>query len=637
MEVCSVASTRMATLIPSFSSCAQKMTSGERRFARRLEGKLEDDYLLWYDVPIGPKKLHPDFIVLHPSRGLFILEVKDWKLDYIQRVTHGEVDLLTPDGLKTLKNPLQQARGYALEIKQLLEKDGKLVRSAGRYQGSLLCPYAYGVVLSNITREAFESVPALGQVLDAHVVICQDEFLESVDAGMFQERLWGMSHYDFGSTLSCEQIDRIRWHFFPELRISAQQLSLFEDDVSDRVPVGCQVPDILQIMDLQQEQLARSLGDGHRVIHGVAGSGKTLILAYRAQYLAESIDKPILALCFNVSLASRLKGIIEARGLGQQVVVRHFHGWCRDLLQRYRIGHPDRARYQGVAYTEQLVQSVIAAVEQQQIPSGLYGAVMIDEGHDFQPTWFKLVTQMVDSQTNSLLVLYDDAQNLYSKRQKRQFSFKRVGIQAQGRTTILRVNYRNPMEVLSLAYAFAKEVMEPSGEAASDLPILVQPETAGRRGAIPELIHLPSFAQETVYLAKRIQQLHDRGMPWNDMAIVYRSKFMGERIAAQFQRSGIPIEWINRDSKSRYYQPDAKSVKLLTMHSSKGLEFPVVCIPGLGYLPHQKGEPKDEARLFYVAMTRAMERLILTSHRASEYVQRLEAGLQAITNYYSGN
>ncbi|MDB9440270.1 nuclease-related domain-containing protein [Sphaerospermopsis kisseleviana CS-549] len=60
------------------------MTSGERRLAQRMEEKLDDDYLLWYDVPIGKKQLHPDFIVLHPSRGLFILEVKDWKLDKIK-------------------------------------------------------------------------------------------------------------------------------------------------------------------------------------------------------------------------------------------------------------------------------------------------------------------------------------------------------------------------------------------------------------------------------------------------------------------------------------------------------------------------------------------------------------------------
>ena len=58
----------MATLIPALGSCLSRMTSGEKRLAERLEQKLEDDYLLWYDVPIGPKQTHPDFVVLRPRR-----------------------------------------------------------------------------------------------------------------------------------------------------------------------------------------------------------------------------------------------------------------------------------------------------------------------------------------------------------------------------------------------------------------------------------------------------------------------------------------------------------------------------------------------------------------------------------------
>jgi hypothetical protein len=63
------------------------MTSGERQVAQRLEDKLEQDYLLWYDVPVGQKRLHPDFILLHPQRGLIVLEVKDWKLTTSSRST----------------------------------------------------------------------------------------------------------------------------------------------------------------------------------------------------------------------------------------------------------------------------------------------------------------------------------------------------------------------------------------------------------------------------------------------------------------------------------------------------------------------------------------------------------------------
>lgn len=49
------AKTDVAALIPAIGACAGRMTAGERRLAERLEQKLDDDYLLWYDVPVGPK------------------------------------------------------------------------------------------------------------------------------------------------------------------------------------------------------------------------------------------------------------------------------------------------------------------------------------------------------------------------------------------------------------------------------------------------------------------------------------------------------------------------------------------------------------------------------------------------------
>lgn len=127
----------MATLIPAIGTCASRMTSGERRLAERLEHKLEDDYLLWYDVPIGPKQTHPDFVVLHPRRGALILETKDWRLDTIRKATREYFEII-PDGhVKAVMNPLAQARHCAIQVVNALERDPQLVQAGGRHQGKL--------------------------------------------------------------------------------------------------------------------------------------------------------------------------------------------------------------------------------------------------------------------------------------------------------------------------------------------------------------------------------------------------------------------------------------------------------------------------------------------------------------------
>jgi Nuclease-related domain len=118
------------------------MTSGERRLAQRLEDKLEEDYLVWYDVPVGHKRLHPDFILLHPQWGLIVLEVKDWKLETLRQVNPQTVTLLTAEGEKTVRNPLEQARGYALELAKMLEQDPLLVQQDEDHQGKLAFPYS---------------------------------------------------------------------------------------------------------------------------------------------------------------------------------------------------------------------------------------------------------------------------------------------------------------------------------------------------------------------------------------------------------------------------------------------------------------------------------------------------------------
>ena len=84
-------------------------------------------------------------------------------------------------------------------------------------------------------------------------------------------------------------------------------------------------------------------------------------------------------------------------------------------------------------------------------------------------------------------------------------------------------------------------------------------------------------------------------------------------------------------SETDAYDSRADRVALMTLHAAKGLEFPVVFIVGCeeGLLPYLRpGEATDieeERRLFYVGLTRAQRKLVLTHARTRFlYGQRKE-------------
>ncbi|VUD56328.1 ATP-dependent DNA helicase Rep [Thalassocella blandensis] len=609
----------MAEIIPGLTrEVLSRMTSGEKRLAQRLKDLLEDDYLCWYDIPLGRKQRYPDFIILHPGRGLLFLEVKDWKPSSVKKINKEQVELHTEQGLKTVPNPFVQVRQYAFNGINLLQRD-PLLQAEGQYQGKLVMPYGWGVVFTSITRSQIEkSIPEEHRqnLLPDHLTLYKDEMTDAVDAESFQERLWGMFNYRFPEKLTVPQINRIRWHLFPEVRINAPvQASFLDDPLSEEVPTIEQIPEIVRIMDIQQEQLARSLGEGHRVIHGVAGSGKTLILGYRAQLLAQTSNKPVLILCFNTTLAAKLRSFIVAKGISEQVQVYHFHDWCGLQLKTYHV-----AVAQGEAsYWEREVTSVIDAVDKEQIPRAQYGAVLIDEGHDFEAEWLKLVVQMIDPDSNSLLLLYDDAQSIYKKKSGLGFTLSSVGIQAVGRTSILRLNYRNTREILDFAYRFAKDFFTDS--ASSDDFHVIEPEAAGTSGAKPVVHQLQKWQQEVEYCVECLQAWHKQGMEWRDMGVIYVAGYQGKAVSLALKQAGIPNLWMASKNYKKSYDPMIDRVNVLTIQSSKGLEFNGVVMVGLGQL--KQDDLARDAKLLYVGMTRAQRELHLCMSAANAICDRI--------------
>ncbi len=605
----------MATFLSSPLGSGAHSSSGEKRLASRFSELLEDDYLCWYDVGIGSKYQHPDFILLHPGRGLLVLEVKDWS---IESIVEAKPDFFAIDcgtGRKMQANPIEQARQYVHVVVNLLKSDPALIHpSDDAFAGQLTFPWGYGVVLTNITRRQLNS-SGLSSVLPARLVLCKDEMTESADPEDFQKRLWDMFNVRFSSKFTLPQVERIRARLFPEIRVSRNLLH-----VEHASPNEKEAPDTLdlRIMDLQQEAVARSLGEGHRIIHGVAGSGKTLILAYRCELLARTFAKPILVLVYNKALAAWLSHQIATRGLADRVSVRTFHAWCVDQLTLYHVPKPES---EAQAFYQDLVATVIHAVDKGQIPRAQYGALLIDEGHDFEPDWLRLAVQMLDPETNSLLLLYDDAQSIYGTHRSKSFTFRSVGISAPGRTKILRRNYRNTDEILACASAFARDLLSPRDADEDGVP-LVSPEPSGRKGPRPRFSETQSVQEEAKCILRELRRLRTQGTPWREMGVVYTAPFIAEEVVGALERANIPFEWL-KDTKSKRFDPRRDCVRVMTAQSSKGLQYRVGVVAGIGHWPWR--DATEEARLVYVAVTRATDELVITSSKKSVFSERLKA------------
>ena len=605
----------MAILIPSLGF-AHFDTRGELRLAERLKDFLEENAVVWHNLPVGPRSRHPDFIIAHPASGLLVLEVKDWRLESIVAADKTKVELLTSRGIVRESNPLEQARKYTLEVVRTLERDGQLLFPAGhRFMGKSIVPFGFGAVFTNITRRQFDQTD-LKEVFAEHLCVFKDEMTEGANPEEFRSRLWRMVYPRLGELLSMPQFDRLRALLFPEIRIRQIALPLDEPiapDPSDRT---------LAVMDMHQEQIARSLGEGHRIIRGVAGSGKTLILAFRAEYLARGATRPVLILCYANGIAGRLEDAMQARGVEHRVQVLTFHGWCYRMLRTYGIPAPSERDYPD--YAERLaasVSEVVKAVDQGHIPMEQYDAVLIDEAHDFEPQWLALAARMVNPRTKALMVVYDDIQAIYKGRERPVW--KQLGIEATGRTTVLKVNYRNTAQIVAFARRFASDVIGAPGTTADDEHPVLLPEDAGRQGLAPDVRQCVSIDAEAHCVAEWILGRRKAGYEWPQMACLYPEHWIGERVAQILTRHEVPIDMVknnrNRVSTKRV------AVRLLSMHTAKGLEFPCVAIAGLGLLGRHGEAIEECVRLTYVGVTRATHEALLTYSSESALVQRLIA------------
>jgi DNA helicase-2/ATP-dependent DNA helicase PcrA len=276
-------------------------------------------------------------------------------------------------------------------------------------------------------------------------------------------------------------------------------------------------------------------------------------------------------------------------------------------------------------------------------PPGEWGLVLADELQDFSALQLDFLLRQ--AQRAPLTVIGDPDQSVYGFRGARAEIFADLAFKRPELTTMeLTGNYRSNAHICQLA-----EVARPSPRGDGPPRRCVFP---GPSRKIARLT-FPDSRQEARFVAHRLREslgVLDLGqdgrasrerdaipnLSLGETAIVFRWRSQAQEIAHALDEEGLAWQLAGEEEVTAADGLDFKAdkVSLLTIHAAKGLEFRLVFLVGLeeGLFPEIRDngrEPLDEreeARLFYVALTRARERLYLTRAMKRRHFGRLLSG-----------
>ncbi len=257
-----------------------------------------------------------------------------------------------------------------------------------------------------------------------------------------------------------------------------------------------------------------------------------------------------------------------------------------------------------------------------------YTHAIIDESQDLTRSQLLFLKYIYNEKDySSICFIADTAQNIYPQSWIGSGqSFASIGFSMQGRSYSLSKNFRTTTQISQAAYSLIEDctdIVEDDN--------FVKPSLIDKQGKYPICKEFDGESKQAEFLVQEILKLKDK-YSMGDIAIIGRFKRQLNFIQEKLKNNGIACAYFS-DKEDEF---ESKSIKLVTMHSIKGLEFPLVFIIGLNddvmpfFTEHDSGakyeEEIKERKLLYVGMTRATETLyLLSSSRPSRFISDISS------------
>ncbi|MGE6795309.1 UvrD-helicase domain-containing protein [Psychrobacter okhotskensis] len=581
----------------------QPLEEGELKFIEYLDENLHKNWEIYIQPHLNG--LCPDVVILNPTVGIGVFEVKNWNLEsmnyFLKEDSYGMNQLQAINNLgvkfQYCPNPVDKLIQYKKEIINLysfglnFQKYGSLAVNVG-------------LVLPSATKEQAEKLfLPIFRSRNQKVFNLFDEGAENYNNCIItQENL--LENIKFVLPTG---ITRFSSQFMN--RVIADQLRIWliepESNREQRTPINYN--------SKQLDYVKSRTKSGYRRIRGSAGSGKSVVLVGRAIELMQE-RKKVLVVNFNITMLNYLQDLAvrispQAR---RKVTWLNFHNLCgrlcgetglnQKLAQLFNEseGFPDNDKYC------LLVNEALDRFSDD-YKDHKYDAILVDEGQDFSLEWWSILRRLLTDNGEMLLVA-DSTQDIYEQASLwTDESMQGAGF--RGDWVELEGTYRLPDELIPLVVSFSdsylpKEMVNTAVKAQIDMPF--NKVYLGWE----QVKSLSSNVIEKAILDIRSFLIDKQKLSMNDISILVQDKSLGKDVCNALDKIGIKhinIFSFDKDSetfikeerarKMAFYKGDTR-IKVCTIHSFKGWESKAIL------LFINKAEAVNEFSLIYTGLTR---------------------------------
>lgn len=623
----------------------QKPTQGEIYLLEFLSTNFDNEVEVYFQPCFNGDR--PDIVLMAPKIGLIIIEVKDWNLERYSIDANNKWSVR--DIAQPIKSPFQQVYAYKknffeIHVNGLLEKS---LKSPNFFK--MIKTYVY---FHNAKKREIDKLYTTHlERLDEQARGNADDFKSKrIDFATYEKtREWiGRGKYKFERDMSfsiCnEKLDKIS---FP---ITTKE-SIFEESIYNEFkrllipPYHYALEGRLPNYSDKQSKLIKSASQARSKICGLAGSGKTVVLAGRAVNAHKRHGGRVLILTFNITLCSYIHDKISA--------IREDFSWSSFDINNYHrfitlainnsgieIDIPEELGYNGEdaaaarkmaerrdQFLEGKYYSNLKIFEGEHVQNK-YDTILIDEIQDYKPEWIKIIRSFFLEEDGEMLLFGDEKQNIY----KRALDGDRRSKVVEGFGTWIKLTksyrYKEESPIIPLVDAFQRSFLLQDYEMDADDSFQLNLSSVGVHAFDGfERKNLNDLAKKIIEIAKE-NKVHP-----NDIAIISSQEIVLRELDHVLRTSethkertlcAFPsLEVTTHPKYSKKYQEISASkkkgfnlnsgvMKLSSTHSFKGFESPFIFL-----LVNNKDSPE----MVFTGLTRAKENIVVYLEANSPYLE----------------